>query len=1138
MGKKSRRLNATKSKKEDKKEDKGGDKKEETAPNAPPPAATAPSDSKPKASPTAAATAAGGGVAKAGGGIRSSGESKENDQYVSPFADAPDETGFGFGDEASADLADLEHMLNVEVDEDFFVEPRYFHTLHRVINVLGIQLQDEHKEDEDGKSLLERNPAYQNLQKQAQVVENAIEHMSRVYCNALNRSVIQVGRIAREFEEAINKVETLRKQVQDIQNTIGARAKAQKEAAEKRKRQKDGDNGDDDDKDNDATREVGIAPTSHMSLRELWMKKLESEAIIELISKLEIIMDAPGQFDFLVNQPSCKVGEAVLCLSDALDQMFSEDVRKVVALNKVLEQLLLRKKTAEELIWDTLHDIIYLRSGNGLVQKLIKVKKNDDEHKDAAAKAIGGGDGAATAAAATGGTEGGGKDQAAAAAAPIKPGICKRIYNPFHKNLSRLCVGELLDDDESVDSQDSGASMFSMGESDDEDDEEKDKDKEEQERLKSQQSYVSSKRSENDDDYDDIYDDHHGGAGAAAEAVVKEQEEKRSMMLPQSMLEAPVDLIVDETRCLDENFSSAGFKKSPLIGRRLPRYTDPVLSLRIIVECLIKMGRLHEVEQVLTENVEKEIKQLVQSAQHRTFQRLARRKPAQTIRTNVKKIDDLKDFRLHFTSVLSSFGCVMFRLNHLAQIIRYRIWADEDLRVNFPLRALFLNEVLEKAYNIMQKELKDFLRACLQEHLSKAKAVEAASAEKGKHESGFFTFGILPKVEEEEDGENQEPAKPEEPAATDGIDALDLSTTFIEMPAEKFVSSVLFAMTNTTPQVQHALVFRRSMDRFTKINEELKNQLFDIAGDPNLADMMGHSSEEEELAITFLDKAIQDTVLPSLQADAVRGTIIASEMQDAFELPAENGQNDLQPLDVGMVQACEGMLEKTEPLFMAIHRLPPGGEMFNALVQVLQFLVETFNSMVEPQVSEVCEDTTSDELLQGFGRDKGKMAAAFGRRGAFLTLMKDYEFDLDLIVDKSSGDNDGQTSDSENSDGGKDEKKSKKDGDDLPENEIQREEALVKQELDLLSDYMDFLPDNQESLDYDLMGRNELRRATCLAHSFLKVASVFESRLKVNIKGEEKMLGDTGSLLDAIGILKNAGIRMAKFCRMEVLLQV
>lgn len=131
---------------------------------------------------------------------------KKEEQYVSPFSDnVDDQHGFGFGDQAT-DLADLEHMLNVEVDEDFFVEPRFFHTLRRVINVLGIHVADDAKEDLTGKQLLERNPAYQALQKQAGVVEEAINRMSETYCNALNRSVIQVGRIAREFDDAIQKV--------------------------------------------------------------------------------------------------------------------------------------------------------------------------------------------------------------------------------------------------------------------------------------------------------------------------------------------------------------------------------------------------------------------------------------------------------------------------------------------------------------------------------------------------------------------------------------------------------------------------------------------------------------------------------------------------------------------------------------------------------------------------------------------------------------------------------------------------------------------------------------------------------------------------------------------------------------------
>ena len=300
--------------------------------------------------------------------------------------------------------------------------------------------------------------------------------------------------------------------------------------------------------------------------------------------------------------------------------------------------------------------------------------------------------------------------------------------------------------------------------------------------------------------------------------------------------------------------------------------------------------------------------------------------------------------------------------------------ADEDLRAKIDSPDSFLRPVLDRAYNVMQSQLKDFLRACLQEHLSKGKAVEAPTTGLSKKRNKIFSFGVLEgdgddekktntadsksdvKQDKKQDSkqESEEDAKPEEEA-----DQPVAVTTprFEEMPASTFVSSVLFPMTNTTPQVQHALVFRRSMDQFTKLNQIRFEELAETTGETSIPEANRRKSERDELAIEFLDKAIEDTVLPSLQQQAVHGTIIASEMEDAFDPPLEANvyarTDKIQPLDVAMVQAGEGMLAEIEPLYMAIHRLPPGGSMYDMLVEILGFLVSTFLSTAEQKVGKI-----------------------------------------------------------------------------------------------------------------------------------------------------------------------------------------
>jgi len=412
----------------------------------------------------------------------------------------------------------------------------------------------------------------------------------------------------------------------------------------------------------------------------------------------------------------------------------------------------------------------------------------------------------------------------------------------------------------------------------------------------------------------------------------------------------------------------------------------------------------------------------------------------------------------------------------------------------------------------MQTQFKEFLRACLQqEELSKrSKAAEAPIAENPKDKNKIFSFGVLEgEVEEQKEGEEadnkQDPKSdkkdkdkekhdankqaPEEPKPEEEVkeeEEEEVSGKFSEMPTDRFVSSVLFAMTNTTPRIQNALVFRRSMDEFTKINEARERELAQVSGETSKA----VRSKSEELAIDFLDKAVQDNVLPYIQTDALTGTIVGTEMKDAFDPPLEPNiyarSDRISPLDVAMVQACEGMLEKTEPLFMAIHRLPPGGEMYTGLVEVMMVVMQTFNAAVQRAMTAICEDTSAEEVLEGLGPDKGKLTAALGKREAFIMLLKAYEYDLDLIdeVDVRAGARaiaaSGEAGDEKESPS-----KSVAQGNDgLPPRGIEREEAILKLEMEQLEDYLDFFPYHQDSLEYDLIPKAELKRATCLAHRY------------------------------------------------------
>jgi hypothetical protein len=321
------------------------------------------------------------------------GGSKKSSNKSNASAD-PTMVGPDLGpDQDHPDLVELEERLTEEVDDEFFQDPRKFHTLHRVIDVLGMQLVDDLGGGKAGSpgggkkwQKLENNPAYRALKEQQDVVEEAIEHLALIHCADLNGSVVQVGRVARQFHDAVSQVRHLRKQVKEIQETLGASSSTSGQhhaggmmnstAATVHS----GGTGRDaatatsggqqpPSSTPSASAAAHAAASSAMSLRELWLKKLECEAVLGLLEKLDTIRSAPLQFDHLLTQQN-RIGAAVLCVSQALDIMFSSDVSQVQALHKIMEQLMMRKQRAEEVVFEVLFDVLFLRTGNGMAQMI------------------------------------------------------------------------------------------------------------------------------------------------------------------------------------------------------------------------------------------------------------------------------------------------------------------------------------------------------------------------------------------------------------------------------------------------------------------------------------------------------------------------------------------------------------------------------------------------------------------------------------------------------------------------------------------------------------------------------------------------------------------------------------------------
>jgi hypothetical protein len=561
-------------------------------------------------------------------------------------------------EEDHPDLVELEERLTKEVDEEFFQEPRKFHTLHRVIDVLGMQLDTspEYGSATARFDALADNPAYRRLQDQQTLIEQAIEHLALIHCADLNGSVVQVGRVARQFQDAVTQVRQLRGRVQEIQETLGS-----SHMANKNNNTTNNLNNKDGEPSSQQQQQQQSAGQSAMSLRELWLKKLEAEAVLSLLDKLDRIRAAPRVFDAQLEQT--RLGAAVIGVAQALDTMFSSDVSQVQALHKIMEQLMMRKQQAEEVVWEVLLDVLFLRTANGHAMiRLAALAGQQSQQQQQQPQ----------------------QSQAQAHLRMMEMDhhdpdhhsnhFLRGMVNPFfHPPHLLYC----LESDLHIDNTTTTTSTTMAG------------------------------SNLNQTDYDDWQ--------------TMEQYETDNMMIPPSQLEAEFDLESEERRHLEEwkdrlgtgsssNNRRLGGGTTPglLLGdqeeeklsdlqqkqrlqeqkhqdeqddddevkskrKKKPQYGDPVLALRTLVDCLIRLRRLDDVDRLLTEALPKELERLVQREQAKTFLLVEQAINTSHYRRSSQKGTDLRDFRRHLSAIIAAFGNVQLRMAHLAQIIRHRL---------------------------------------------------------------------------------------------------------------------------------------------------------------------------------------------------------------------------------------------------------------------------------------------------------------------------------------------------------------------------------------------------------------------------------------------------------------------------------
>lgn len=376
-------------------------------------------------------------------------------------------------------------------------------------------------------------------------------------------------------------------------------------------------------------------------------------------------------------------------------------------------------------------------------------------------------------------------------------------------------------------------------------------------------------------------------------------------------------------------------------------------------------------------------------------------------------------------------------------------------------------------------------------------------------------------------------------------------SSVMRMSAEEYVKQILCPRTGVAPQIRHALTFRKAIAAWSKEIGDLKAGLSMVTGEDTSTPE--YNATTEETALAYLDNVIQKTLLPMMHDAADNGTITALERPDAFEpitgVGIYNTSVKGKKLKVEMCAACQGLYSSTGPLFSALPKLPRGGVMYTDLVALLEHAILTFLSRVKQRVFELCDGKKAFQLLEDkTSRHPTRLSGDLEARKPFTQLVNSYFGDSSLglgsHVDTGSNrsnispiapSNTDTKSKSISDIEGKSIGASTQSGYEQI-SELQREQESFELEISHMLEILNFTDPRYGGL-FKLGAEEEFLKAVSLSHSLLKLASQLERRLMPKKNTWGKSMSAPRTLRESIKNIRMHGLRLAKFCRIEVLLQ-
>ena len=234
----------------------------------------------------------------------------------------------------------LDQSLKDAIDDHYFSEPREFRPLLEVLAVLGGK-----SDAMDGDNLLammkEANPAYSKLLLQQKIVCEVIEQVVMFQHGGLNNTVETMTDVLKEYNRGRDDVRNLRRSLAETQEVLTAKKSGQ------------------------------------MSMKDLWLKKVEAEQTLKLLNDVEYLRDVSPMIHRLIQKRLYFCG--VKKLNHATSVMFGDDIVSVRGLSQVRQTLM---ETKGHLLEDIVLELQNVIVGDNFLEKKEDNVKDEKESVD------------------------------------------------------------------------------------------------------------------------------------------------------------------------------------------------------------------------------------------------------------------------------------------------------------------------------------------------------------------------------------------------------------------------------------------------------------------------------------------------------------------------------------------------------------------------------------------------------------------------------------------------------------------------------------------------------------------------------------------------------------------------------------